>query len=116
MFSQTAALWRVGVDAAFARAVIALSPAARSLAAPPAAAAGRSQVDVCIVGAGPAGLAAAVRLKQNVQAEGREVSVLVVEKAEQVGALTAPRLAMPTAASIRAETNCFHPSNFVQQH
>jgi hypothetical protein len=43
--------------------------------------------DVCIVGAGPAGLAAAVRLKQNSQAEGRDVSVLVLEKGQRIGAL-----------------------------
>lgn len=89
MISQAATLWREGLKAAFARSSAALPQAARSLASQPATAAGRSQVDVCIVGAGPAGLAAAVRLKQNVQAEGRDVSVLVVEKAQQVGAVQA---------------------------
>jgi electron-transferring-flavoprotein dehydrogenase len=42
--------------------------------------------DVVIVGAGPAGLAAAIRLKQLAAAEGREVSVAVVEKGSEVGA------------------------------
>ncbi|CAK7071444.1 MAG: Electron transfer flavoprotein-ubiquinone oxidoreductase [Kerstersia gyiorum] len=42
--------------------------------------------DVVIVGAGPAGLAAAIRLKQRAQAEGREISVVVVEKGSEVGA------------------------------
>ncbi len=42
--------------------------------------------DVVIVGAGPAGLSAAIRLKQLATAAGREVSVCVVEKGAQVGA------------------------------
>ncbi|MSO55072.1 MAG: electron transfer flavoprotein-ubiquinone oxidoreductase [Rhodospirillales bacterium] len=42
--------------------------------------------DVVIVGAGPAGLAAAIRLKQQAQAQGREVSVCVIEKGSEVGA------------------------------
>jgi electron-transferring-flavoprotein dehydrogenase len=42
--------------------------------------------DVVIVGAGPAGLAAAIRLKQKAAASGSEVSVVVVEKGSEVGA------------------------------
>jgi len=42
--------------------------------------------DVVIVGAGPAGLAAAIRLRQLAAAQGREVSVAVVEKGSEVGA------------------------------
>ncbi len=42
--------------------------------------------DVVIVGAGPAGLAAAIRLKQRAEAEGRELSVCVLEKGSEVGA------------------------------
>jgi electron-transferring-flavoprotein dehydrogenase len=42
--------------------------------------------DVVIVGAGPAGLTAAIRLKQLAAAQGREVSVAVVEKGSEVGA------------------------------
>ncbi len=42
--------------------------------------------DVVIAGAGPAGLSAAIRLKQLATAAGREVSVCVVEKGAQVGA------------------------------
>lgn len=42
--------------------------------------------DVVIVGAGPAGLAAAIRLKQQAAAAGQEVSVVVVEKGSEVGA------------------------------
>ena len=42
--------------------------------------------DVVIVGAGPAGLAAAIRLKQRAAADGRELAVCVVEKGSEVGA------------------------------
>ncbi|KAI0628936.1 FAD/NAD(P)-binding domain-containing protein [Trametes polyzona] len=43
------------------------------------------EVDVCIVGAGPAGLSAAIRLKQLEQEKGREVRVVVLEKGAEVG-------------------------------
>jgi electron-transferring-flavoprotein dehydrogenase len=42
--------------------------------------------DVVIVGAGPAGLAAAIRIKQQAMDVGVEVSVVVVEKGSEVGA------------------------------
>ncbi len=42
--------------------------------------------DVVIVGAGPAGLSAAIRLKQLAAATGAEISVAVVEKGSEVGA------------------------------
>ena len=42
--------------------------------------------DVAIVGAGPAGLAAAIRLKQLAAAQGKEVSVVVLEKGSEPGA------------------------------
>lgn len=42
--------------------------------------------DVVIVGAGPSGLSAAIRLKQLAQKENREISVCVVEKGAEVGA------------------------------
>ena len=42
--------------------------------------------DVVIVGAGPAGLAAGIRIKQKAAEVGKDVSVCVVEKGPQVGA------------------------------
>ncbi|KAI0064144.1 FAD/NAD-P-binding domain-containing protein [Artomyces pyxidatus] len=45
-------------------------------------------VDVCIVGGGPAGLSAAIRLKQLEQEKGREIRVVVVEKGSEIGSHT----------------------------
>src|SRR5215211_586740 len=42
--------------------------------------------DVVVVGAGPAGLSTAIRLKQLAAEKGAELSVVVVEKGSEVGA------------------------------
>lgn len=42
-------------------------------------------VDVCIVGAGPAGLSAAIRLKQLEKEHGKEIRVVVLEKGPDIG-------------------------------
>ncbi|MFG1374770.1 FAD-dependent oxidoreductase, partial [Xanthobacter oligotrophicus] len=42
--------------------------------------------DVVVVGAGPAGLATAIRLKQQAAERGSDISVVVVEKGSEVGA------------------------------
>eukprot|EP00889_Picochlorum_renovo_P003358 jgi/Picre1/30388/NNA_005752.t1 len=43
------------------------------------------EFDVCIVGAGVAGLSSGIRLKQLAQDKGKDVSVCVLEKGKEVG-------------------------------
>lgn len=46
------------------------------------------EADVVVVGAGPAGLSAAIRLKQLAAEHNKEIRVCLVEKASQIGAHT----------------------------
>jgi electron-transferring-flavoprotein dehydrogenase len=43
------------------------------------------EVDVLVVGAGPAGLACAIELARRAQARAQELSILVLDKADELG-------------------------------
>ena len=57
--------------------------------------------DVVIVGAGPAGLAAAIRLRQLAEETGKDISVCVLEKGSEVGAHILSGAVMDPAALTR---------------
>lgn len=56
------------------------------------------ETDVAIIGGGPSGLAAAIRLKQLANEEGRECRVMVFEKAGEIGAHTLSGAVIETKA------------------
>lgn len=78
---------------------------ARAMSGAPAAeepAAGereRMEYDVLVVGAGPAGLSCAIKLKQLCQASGTELSVCVIEKGHEVGAWAPPAVPLGAGTS-----------------
>src|SRR5207253_2723596 len=72
-----------GIDLSNLQAVFIQGPCRMAADLPPREA---MDFDVVIVGAGPAGLAAAIRLKQLAASAGRELSVVVLEKGSEVGA------------------------------
>lgn len=45
----------------------------------------QDEVDVCIVGGGPAGLSAAIRIKQQANEAGKDIRVILLEKGPEVG-------------------------------
>ena len=55
-------------------------------------------MDVLIIGAGPAGLAAAIKLAQLNQVQNKELSICVLEKASEVGAHTLSGAVIETKA------------------
>ena len=60
------------------------------------------EFDVVIVGAGPSGLATAIRLKQLAIETDREINICIVEKGSEVGA----HILSGAVQQIRASTRC----------
>ena len=63
------------------------------------------EVDVLVVGAGPAGLACAIELARRAKLRAKELSILVLDKADEISdVVTAVRLAgsLPPSAAQRS--------------
>ena len=61
---------------------------------------------VVIVGGGPAGLSAAIRLKQQAEAQGKETSVALLEKGAEIGAHILSGAVVDTRALSELFPNC----------
>ncbi|KAH8102298.1 FAD/NAD-P-binding domain-containing protein [Cristinia sonorae] len=74
------------------------------------------EVDVCIVGGGPAGLSAAIRLKQLEKEKGKEIRVVVLEKGGEVGShILSGAVIEPRALNELIPDWSSHPDHPLQQ-